>query len=112
VAWALLVALGVIVFSTSRWRWWILAHPFLTVLAVVATANHWWLDGIVAAQLIGIAIVVERLLHAGVVKLRDRAHLPQPGGLDPRRAWEPEPAHANGTTERAEVPEPVGPAGG
>ena len=27
VAWAVLVALGVILFSTSRWRWLILAHP-------------------------------------------------------------------------------------
>jgi hypothetical protein len=53
VAWALLVALGVVVFSTSRWRWWIIAHPFVTILAVVATANHWWLDGIVAALIVG-----------------------------------------------------------
>jgi len=117
VAWALLVALGVVVFSTSKWRWWIVAHPFLTILAVVATANHWWLDGIVAAQLIGIAIVVERVLHAGVVKLRERAHVrqsggPDPGGLDSQPAWQPEPAYANGTTQGAEVPEPVGPSGG
>ena len=27
VAWSLLVALGVVVFSTSRWRWWIIAPP-------------------------------------------------------------------------------------
>src|SRR3954454_7095528 len=58
VAWALLVALGVVVFGTSKWRWFIIVHPFLTILTVVATANHWWLDGIVAAQLIGVAIVV------------------------------------------------------
>ena len=60
VAWSLLVALGVVVFSTSRWRWWIVAHPFVTILAVVATGNHWWFDGIVAAWLIGLSIVVER----------------------------------------------------
>jgi PAP2 superfamily protein len=63
VAWSVLVALGVIVFSTSRRRWWIVAHPILTVLAVVATGNHWWFDGIVAVWLIGLAIVVERSLH-------------------------------------------------
>ena len=111
VAWALLVALGVVVFSTSRWRWWIVAHPFMTILAVVATANHWWLDGIVAAQLIGIAIVLERVLHAGLVKLRAGAHRPHPDDLDPRRTWQPEAVHTNGATERAEVPEPVSPSG-
>jgi len=63
VAWALLVALGVLLFSTSRWRGLIVAHPVLTILAVVATGNHWWFDGIVAAWLIGMAIVVERSLH-------------------------------------------------
>jgi hypothetical protein len=63
VAWAVLVALGVILISTSRWRWWIVAHPILTVLAVVATGNHWWFDGIVAVWLIGLSIVVERSLH-------------------------------------------------
>ena len=73
VAWAVLVALGVIVISTSRIRWWILAHPILTVLAVVATGNHWWFDGIVAVWLIGLAIVVERSLHAVVLMLRSRA---------------------------------------
>ena len=60
VAWALLVAIGVLAFSTSRWRALIIAHPILTILAVVATGNHWWFDGIVAAWLIGLAIVIER----------------------------------------------------
>ena len=69
VAWSLLVALGVVVFSTSRWRWWIIAHPFITILAVVATGNHWWFDGIVAAWLIGLSIVVERSAHAAVAPL-------------------------------------------
>jgi PAP2 superfamily len=63
VAWAMLVGLGVLLFSTSRWRGLIIAHPVLTVLAVVATGNHWWFDGIVAIWLIGLAIVIERTLH-------------------------------------------------
>ena len=49
-AWAFIVALGVITVSTSRWRWWILAHPVLTMLVIVATANHWWLDSIAAGR--------------------------------------------------------------
>jgi len=45
------MALGVVLFSTSRRRGLIIAHPVLTLLAVVATGNHWWFDGIVACGL-------------------------------------------------------------
>jgi len=52
VAWAVFIAVAVIAVSRSRWRWLVLAHPAATLFAVVATANHWWLDGIVAAALL------------------------------------------------------------
>jgi hypothetical protein len=52
VGWALIVAYGVVVISKSRFRWAIIAHPILTVLAVTVTANHYWLDGAVAAVLV------------------------------------------------------------
>jgi hypothetical protein len=56
VGWALLVAFGLIALTQSRWRWLWLAHPVLTLLVVVGTANHYWLDGIVAGGLLaGIA---------------------------------------------------------
>lgn len=48
VGWSVIVALAVIATSGSRWRWLVVAHPVLTTYAVVATANHFWLDGIVA----------------------------------------------------------------
>ena len=56
VGWALLVGWAVITVSRSRYRWWVLIHPALTVFVVVATANHFWLDGIVAAGLLVAAI--------------------------------------------------------
>ena len=59
VGWAVFIAVAVITVSPSRWRWLVLAHPLLTTLAVVATANHWWLDGIVAAALLPVAMGVE-----------------------------------------------------
>ncbi|MCU1377751.1 MAG: inositol phosphorylceramide synthase [Acidimicrobiales bacterium] len=60
VAWALIVTVAVITASRSRWRWLVLGHLVLTVLAVTVTANHWWLDGIVAAGLFWFAMVVQR----------------------------------------------------
>ena len=57
VGWALLVALVVVQVSRSRWRWLALGYPVLTLLAVVVTANHFWLDGIVAALLLALALL-------------------------------------------------------
>ena len=55
VGWAVFIAVAVIAVSKSRWRWLIVTHPAATVFAVVATANHWWLDGIVAAALLPVS---------------------------------------------------------
>jgi hypothetical protein len=60
VGWALIVALAVISVCTSRWRWLIVVHPILTVYAVVATANHFWSDAVVAAGLVALVLVVGR----------------------------------------------------
>ena len=65
VAWALLVAVAVVGISRSRWRWLVLAHPVLTVWAVVATGNHWWLDGIVSAALLLAAMAGQALVAGG-----------------------------------------------
>lgn len=46
--------------STSRWRFVGPLHFVLTVFVVVATANHWWLDGVVA---IAILIAAAWLRH-------------------------------------------------
>jgi hypothetical protein len=64
VAWAVLVGLAVVLFSTSRWRWLVVAHPVLTILVVAITANHWWLDGVVAVGL----LVAAAALHVGVTR--------------------------------------------
>jgi hypothetical protein len=58
VAWALLIAFFVLTVSTSRWRWLILLHPVATIYVVVATANHYWLDGISAGILLAAALPV------------------------------------------------------
>lgn len=72
VGWALLVALVVVQVSRSRWRWLIPAYPMLTLLAVVVTANHFWLDGIAAALLLALALLVQRAGRAARRWLRSR----------------------------------------
>jgi hypothetical protein len=65
VGWALLVAWAVVRLSPSRRRWWVLLHPIITVFVVAATANHFWLDGIVAGLLLVASIVGVGLLSRG-----------------------------------------------
>ncbi|MET8975480.1 phosphatase PAP2 family protein [Streptomyces sp. NPDC004539] len=58
--WALMLAIGMIVATRSRWRWLWLLHPALTLLVIVGTANHYWLDAIVAGALLGLALTFLR----------------------------------------------------
>ena len=67
-AWSLFIAFTVIAVSGSRWRWLVVAHPVATMLVVVVTANHYWLDGAAAAVLLAAAIPVA----AGIEGFRAR----------------------------------------
>ncbi|MFI7601522.1 phosphatase PAP2 family protein [Actinoplanes sp. NPDC049681] len=58
VGWALAVAIALIAATTGRRRWLWLAHPLITLLVVVATGNHYWLDAIVAVTLLTVVLVV------------------------------------------------------
>jgi hypothetical protein len=60
VGWALIVAIAVITVSRNRWRWLAAAYPVATLLVVVVTANHFWLDGIVAALLVVPVLVAQQ----------------------------------------------------
>jgi hypothetical protein len=60
VGWALIVAIAVITVSRSRWRWLAAVYPLLTLLVVVVTANHFWLDGIAAGLLVVLVMLVQR----------------------------------------------------
>ena len=60
VGWAVVVALAVVTISRSRWRFLVLVHPVVTALVVVVTANHWWLDGIVAVAVLAVAVALVR----------------------------------------------------
>jgi hypothetical protein len=68
VGWALIVAIAVIAVSRSRWRWLAAAYPVTTLLVVVVTANHFWLDGVAAALLVALVLAGQRIvrgIHSG-----------------------------------------------
>ncbi|MFD5901231.1 phosphatase PAP2 family protein [Streptomyces microflavus] len=77
VGWAVMVAVGLIVATRSRWRWLWLLHPAITLLVVVGTANHYWLDAIVVVALLAVAFAALRLPRAA---RNVPAHLPWPVG--------------------------------
>ncbi|MFI2708210.1 phosphatase PAP2 family protein, partial [Nocardioides sp. CER28] len=56
VAWAAVVALGVLCVARSPWRWLVLLHLPATMFVVAATGHHWWLDGVVALLLLWVGL--------------------------------------------------------
>ncbi|MGW7238371.1 phosphatase PAP2 family protein [Streptomyces sp. NPDC054804] len=58
--WALMVAIGLIAATRSQWRLLWLLHPAITLLVIVGTANHYWLDAIVATAMLGTALALIR----------------------------------------------------
>ncbi|MFF2411725.1 phosphatase PAP2 family protein [Streptomyces sp. NPDC058092] len=96
--WAVMVAVGLIVATRTRWRWLWLLHPLATLLVIVGTANHYWLDSIVVAVLLALAFVALPLRRTEPV----RAHLPWPSsGNAPAPAAVPRPAEPVASTAYA-----------
>lgn len=77
--WALMAAVGLIVATRSGWRWLWLLHPLVTLLVIVGTANHYWLDSIVVSALLAVAFAALRLERTAPV----RVHTPWPSGAGP-----------------------------
>jgi hypothetical protein len=61
--WALMVAVGLIAATRSRLRWLWLLHPLLTLLVIVGTANHYWLDALAATAMLGLALALIHRPH-------------------------------------------------
>jgi len=61
--WALVIAWAVLIATKSRWRFLVIAHPVLTLAAIVLTANHYWLDAVAATVLFAFALGVDWLLE-------------------------------------------------
>ncbi len=76
VAWAVLVAVVVFGIGRGGWRWIGPGHGLLTILVVVVTANHWWLDGVVAVLLLALALVADRSVRTLSAQTRLRRNQP------------------------------------
>ncbi|MEO6653555.1 MAG: phosphatase PAP2 family protein [Ilumatobacteraceae bacterium] len=63
-AWAMIEAIAVVSVVRTRWRWVAVVHPVLMTLAIIATANHWWIDAAAAGFLVLLGIGLYRMLRA------------------------------------------------
>jgi PAP2 superfamily len=77
VGWAILVAVAVITTASTRWRWLAVLYPVMTTLAVIVTANHFWLDGIVAGLILVFVLTVQAGTRRAVRRFR-QARGPEP----------------------------------
>jgi PAP2 superfamily len=72
VGWAMLISYAIVTVNKSRWRWLGVLYGPLTFFVVVATANHYWLDGVAACAL----LVVAWFAAKGIERLQARRSLP------------------------------------
>ena len=72
VAWAVLVGWYFFRVNPTRWRWLGPVHAVVTVYVVAATANHWWLDGVVAVVLLVVCAWAVLGVRTAWHRLRER----------------------------------------
>ncbi|HEX4657295.1 MAG TPA: phosphatase PAP2 family protein [Streptosporangiaceae bacterium] len=101
VGWAILVAIMVITAARPRWRWLALLYPVMTTLAVVVTANHFWLDGIVAGLLLVLVLLVQRAVSRAAAKYTSLRLLPYRPAWDHHRNGDPAGTGGNNGRNRA-----------
>lgn len=62
IGWAVIVAVAVVRAGAGPWRWLVVLHPLAMAVVVAGTANHWQLDGVVAAAIVVASLAAERRL--------------------------------------------------
>jgi hypothetical protein len=76
VAWAAIIGVTIFLLVSTAWRWLGPAHFAATLLVVVATGNHYWLDGVVGVAIAALALVFDLRVRAAVTRLRKPAPVP------------------------------------
>ena len=71
IGWAVMVTIGIIATTRTRWRWLAVLHPVATTLVVIGTANHFWLDGMVALSLLAASLIVVRSISEPRIDVPD-----------------------------------------
>jgi hypothetical protein len=94
--WAITTGVAIFVVARSRWRWVGPVHAAATVLAVVITGNHYWLDALAG----GAMVLLGLGMHDGAALLRRRS----------RRPVSPAPADESGSDQRPSTEPPDRPA--
>lgn len=78
VGWAVLLAVVLVRVGRSRWRWLWVLHPLTTLLVVLVTANHYWLDAFVGAGLAVGALALAARVHPSCPRGRAESEPAQP----------------------------------
>ena len=76
--WDLLMGIAIARHAPGRWRWIGVLLPIAMFFAIVLTANHYFIDGLVGASVVLVALAAAQTLHNG-------AHLPRFGVLAAHR---------------------------
>lgn len=77
VGWAFVIAWYLARLARGPWRAVGAAHLVLTVLVVVGTANHWWLDGVVAVAIV-LAVIGAQALTPRWAQRRQKSNRSRP----------------------------------
>jgi hypothetical protein len=78
VAWAVTVGWYAWRVGTSRWRYLGPAHAAITIVVVVITGNHWWLDGVVAVSIVAVCAWAVWAARTGWAALRQQVRVSRP----------------------------------
>lgn len=76
VGYTVFFAVAIVLILKSPWRWLALIWPATILLVVMATANHYWLDGVGGAVACGVALLITALVWPKLRRPWHRRSLP------------------------------------
>lgn len=83
--WAFIVAGAYVSIRRTRRSAWAFLHPAITLLAIVATANHYWIDAAVA----GVLVVAAAAVLTATARRENQLTVAVPAYAIPQHSWTP-----------------------